>query len=55
MAYLITDKCTACGSCKDTCPVDAIEEGDMYIIDSEVCIDCGACESVCTVDAIEES
>ena len=24
MAYVITDKCTMCGSCKDVCPVEAI-------------------------------
>jgi len=27
MAYKITDKCTACGSCKDSCPAEAISEG----------------------------
>jgi NAD-dependent dihydropyrimidine dehydrogenase PreA subunit len=52
MAYVITDDCTACGSCIDECPVEAIAEGDIYTIDPEVCTDCGACVDVCPVDAI---
>ena len=27
MAYEITDECTACGTCKDSCPAEAIQEG----------------------------
>ncbi|MCD4723473.1 MAG: 4Fe-4S binding protein, partial [Bacteroidales bacterium] len=27
MAYKITDDCTACGTCIDECPVEAISEG----------------------------
>ena len=27
MAYKISDKCTACGSCKESCPSEAIKEG----------------------------
>lgn len=54
MTHKITDKCTACGSCKPECPVEAISEGDpKYTIDAEKCIDCGACVSVCPSDAIE--
>ncbi|MCK5352882.1 4Fe-4S binding protein, partial [bacterium] len=29
MAHVITDECTACGSCIDSCPVDAISEGEI--------------------------
>ncbi len=54
MAYTITEKCTACGACKDECPVDAISEGEVYKIDPEECMDCGACVAVCPVGAIEE-
>lgn len=53
MAYKITDKCIACGTCKDECPVEAISEGNPYEIDPAKCIDCGACASVCPVEAIE--
>lgn len=52
MAYVISDDCIACGSCMPECPVDAISEGDIYVINAETCIDCGACAAVCPVDAI---
>lgn len=52
MAYKITDDCTACGTCIDECPVDAISEGDIYVIDPDLCTDCGACADVCPVEAI---
>ncbi len=52
MAYVISDDCTACGACIDECPVDAIEEGDIYKIDPDLCTDCGACAEVCPVEAI---
>ncbi|HOJ36563.1 MAG TPA: 4Fe-4S binding protein, partial [Clostridiales bacterium] len=42
--------------CVDSCPVDAISEGDgIYVIDPETCIDCGACAGVCPVDAPQEA
>ena len=34
MAYVITDKCVACGTCLPVCPVEAISEGDIYHIDA---------------------
>lgn len=52
MAYVINDDCTACGTCIDECPVEAISEGDIYKIDPETCTDCGACADVCPVEAI---
>ena len=53
MAYKITDACTKCGACADTCPVEAISEGDaIYVIDADACIDCGACADACPVEAI---
>jgi ferredoxin len=51
VAYKIGNACIACGMCKPECPVDAITEGNPYVIDAEKCIDCGACNSVCPVDA----
>ena len=55
MAYKITDECTACGSCVDACPSEAIKEGDpIYCIDADECIDCGACVDSCPNDAIVE-
>lgn len=53
MAYVISDACTGCGSCVETCPVEAISEGDpIYIIDPDLCIDCGQCADACPVEAI---
>ncbi len=55
MAYKITDACVACGSCGDACPVGAISDGDIYVIDADTCIDCGACAGTCPMDAIVEA
>jgi NAD-dependent dihydropyrimidine dehydrogenase PreA subunit len=52
MAYKISDECIACGVCIDECPVDAISEGDVYVIDPELCNDCGSCAEVCPVECI---
>ncbi len=51
MAYVIKDSCIACGACMAECPVGAISEGDIYVIDGNTCIDCGACAGVCPVGA----
>ena len=52
MAYVITDDCMACGACAANCPVEAISEGDKYVIDADTCIDCGNCANVCPYGAI---
>ncbi|MBP7332928.1 MAG: 4Fe-4S binding protein [Firmicutes bacterium] len=54
MAYRITDECLACGSCLDSCPNDAISEGDIYVIDQDKCAECGACVDACPTGAIIE-
>ena len=52
MAHTISSDCITCGACASSCPVDAIGEGDIYVIDADKCTDCGACASECPVDAI---
>lgn len=52
MAYYINDDCSACGTCISECPVDAISEGDIYVIDADECTDCGVCVESCPVEAI---
>ena len=52
MAYVISDDCTACGTCIDECPSQSITEGDIYKINPDTCTDCGDCAEVCPVEAI---
>ena len=52
MAYKITDSCVACGTCIDECPVGAISEGDIYVIDPDTCVGCGTCAGACPNEAI---
>lgn len=54
MAALVDkEKCTGCGECVDSCPLDAIEmDDDTAKVDEDVCSDCGACVDVCPVEAI---
>ncbi len=52
MAHKISAECVACGACISECPVDAISEGDVYVIDADTCIDCGACVDACPTSAI---
>jgi len=47
MPHTITNECTACGTCMNECPAEAISEGDVYTIDPELCTDCGLCAQVC--------
>lgn len=40
--YKITDECTACGTCAEECPVNAISESEnKYEIDQQTCTECG--------------
>ncbi len=52
MALKITEECIGCGTCVESCPLDAIvESGDIYIITDD-CDECRACVDVCPVNAI---
>lgn len=56
MALKITEDCVACGVCLPECPVSAITEGDIYVIDPALCVECKGhfdapkCAEVCPVD-----
>lgn len=52
LAYKITDECLACGTCMDSCPNEAINEGDIYVINPDKCEDCGTCMDSCPAGAI---
>ena len=57
MAYKITDACTSCGECEGVCPVGAIYEDNIFVIEKDDCLNCGLCQDACPVNAIvqEES
>jgi len=47
------DKCTGCGECVSSCPLDAIVmKDDKAVINPDTCGDCGACIDVCPVGAL---
>ena len=52
MALKITEECIGCGTCVESCPLNAIvESGDIYIITDD-CDECRACVDVCPINAI---
>jgi NAD-dependent dihydropyrimidine dehydrogenase PreA subunit len=51
-AVVDQDKCTACGSCVEVCPVEAIVMDEKAKVDADKCVDCGACVDECPVEAI---
>jgi electron transport complex protein RnfB len=51
-AAIYPEGCTACGTCKERCQINAVIEGDTYEIDTSRCIGCGVCLSTCPAEAI---
>ena len=45
-------KCTACKTCVDVCPVEAISMDEKASIDPDTCVDCGTCVEECPEGAI---
>jgi ferredoxin len=55
-AIVDAEKCSACGECVESCPLDAIAiQEEKARIDPETCGDCGACVDVCPTEAISVS
>jgi len=51
---IISEECTACGTCVDACPVNAIKIVDGKAkIDYEKCIKCFCCQEVCPSGAVK--
>jgi pyruvate formate lyase activating enzyme len=47
-------KCTLCGKCLDSCPLNAIRiKDETIIIDRKICNSCGKCTEVCYSEAIK--
>ncbi|UCE16471.1 MAG: hydrogenase iron-sulfur subunit [Candidatus Bathyarchaeota archaeon] len=54
VAYIIHDKCNACGECIEICPVAAIEKSSKGVIVNPIsCVGCGICVPRCPLQAIE--
>ena len=53
-AQVDAEECTACETCIDRCPMDAVTMGqdDIATVNLERCIGCGLCVSTCTDEAI---
>jgi NADH-quinone oxidoreductase subunit F len=53
--YRITDQCTGCTLCAQTCPVDAIPMTpyQRHTIDEARCTRCDGCRQACPYDAVE--
>jgi NADH-quinone oxidoreductase subunit F len=51
-----TERCSACGKCRKSCPQNAISgaPGVMHIIMRDICNKCGLCGEVCPVGAVEK-
>ena len=47
------EKCTACGSCVEACPTDALSIDGKAKVNKDECIDCGTCVDECPEGAIE--
>lgn len=49
------EKCSACETCIEVCPSEAISMVDNHaFIDVDECIECGACEAECPEKAVFE-
>ncbi len=46
------DKCNACKTCAERCPVDAIVIDEFAVVDRDVCLGCGACVPSCKTGAM---
>lgn len=45
------EKCTDCGICAETCPMDAIDKTDNRTVHAEKCIRCNSCVKKCPENA----
>lgn len=52
--FVVTKHCTACRTCSEVCPVQAVElKGGKAVIDSAKCIGCASCIAACRFHAVE--
>lgn len=53
MAAVVDEaKCTACKTCVEVCPVEAIAVNEKAKVDADSCVDCGTCVEECPEGAL---
>jgi ferredoxin len=52
VAVVNATKCTACGTCEESCAVEAITVDNVARINPQECIGCGVCAADCPEEAI---
>ena len=54
MPVLDVRRCTGCGWCAATCPVEALtmDAGLPWLVRPVACVSCGLCAEICPTDAI---
>lgn len=54
VAHVDTERCAACGTCEDRCPMEAIavNDGKVAEVNEGVCIGCGVCKPTCSAEAV---
>ena len=57
IAQVDAERCVACGTCEERCPMGAIAVGDedIAVVDDNICIGCGVCTPTCDPEAVELS
>jgi formate hydrogenlyase subunit 6/NADH:ubiquinone oxidoreductase subunit I len=53
LSHVLKEDCTACGTCVEVCPMNAITMEDTAHINTERCIGCGLCVAKCDLSAIK--
>lgn len=52
LSEVIVEKCIACGTCVERCPMGAISLEETANVDPKLCIGCGVCANICPENAI---
>jgi len=52
VARIDTEACTACATCADRCPVEAVAVNDFAVVDEGKCLGCGVCFPTCAAEAV---
>ena len=52
---IITDECSGCGICVDTCPAGVLDivGSTAAVVNEDSCLECGDCAEECPMGAIE--